>query len=96
MTDEFEDASPRPWTVDEDGAMLDANGEQVGHIMPKRRAQNAALVMRAVGAHGPMREALRKVTLGDCPVCGLAHDNGHTAGCAIGVAIRAADGEGER
>jgi len=59
--DEFKDASPPPWTVDEDGAMLDANGEQVGHIMPKRRARDAALVSRAVNAFGPMREALAEL-----------------------------------
>jgi len=92
MADEFKDASPRPWTVDEDGCVMDARGGQVGFLVPprQRRRQNTTLLTRSVNAFGPMREALVYI---------LSEHAAQFGKCGCGIctraseALRAADGE---
>ena len=82
-------SGPGPWSVDEDGCVMDAQNRQVAGVNPMDRAANAPLIAAAPDMLEALRAAHRR--MGDIG-CNYGRDDDFTAVCD---AIAKAEGRPE-
>lgn len=98
---------PRPWRVDEDGWILDADGtpvyREIQHEGGHLGADAVPIILRAVNAHDALLSALKAVEWVDlgpptgydvhaCPACWGQRSTGHYEDCPLAAALAAAEG----